>query len=142
VLLLCCGNSGQLKKELRCQRHGIGKIAYTHHKDYILTSSSTVEGDHYLRYWCVYDNQYMRMFKAHNDQVTSLAMSPADDSFLSTSADGVLCLWNLSSPSCLAAMRLASSDYERPIAAYDPSGLVRVWVDLLCLLRLSHDASS
>lgn len=67
----------------------------------------------------------MRMFKAHNDQVTSLAMSPSDDNFLSTSADGVLCLWNLSNPSCLAAMRLASSDYDRPIAAYDPSGLVQ-----------------
>lgn len=47
-------------------------------------------------------------------------MSPVDDMFLSGSLDKTLRLWDLRSPNCQGMMHLSS----RPVAAFDPEGLV------------------
>ena len=53
-------------------------------------------------------------------RVVALSMSPVDDMFLSGSLDKTLRLWDLRSPNCQGLMHLSS----RPVAAFDPEGLV------------------
>ena len=71
----CVHRRGECKKVLMSKRHGIGHVAYTHHKECLLVSSTTAEGEHALRYWCIYDNQYLRTFKSHTDQVRTFLAS-------------------------------------------------------------------
>ena len=47
-------------------------------------------------------------------------MSPVDDSFLSGSMDRTLRLWDLRSANCQGLMHLSG----RPVAAFDPEGLI------------------
>ena len=47
-------------------------------------------------------------------------MSPSDDMFLSGALDKTLRLWDLKSPNCQGLMNLTG----RPVAAFDPEGLV------------------
>lgn len=53
-------------------------------------------------------------------------MCPADDSFLSSSADGTVRLWNLQQAGCLAELKLPSDIGKsgEPLAAFDSTGLV------------------
>ena len=53
-------------------------------------------------------------------RVVTLCMSPVDDSFLSGSLDRTLRLWDLRSPNCQGLMHLSG----RPVAAFDPEGLI------------------
>lgn len=50
---------------------------------------------HAVRYLSLYDNKYLRYYQGHTDTVTSLAMSPANDYFLTTSNDRSMRLWAL-----------------------------------------------
>ena len=43
---------------------------------------------HAIRYLSHHDNRYLRFYKGHTDRVTSLAMSPKSDQFIST---GLVC---------------------------------------------------
>jgi COMPASS component SWD2 len=47
-------------------------------------------------------------------------MSPVDDTFLSGSLDKTIRLWDLRSPNCQGLMNLPG----RPVAAFDPEGLI------------------
>lgn len=62
--------------------------------------NSTAPGHiaHEIRYLSLFDNAYLRFFTGHEGRVTSLAMSPLDDRFLSASVDGTLRLWALQQP--------------------------------------------
>lgn len=39
--------------------------------------------DHTLRYLSLHDNRYLRYFKGHTQQVTTLCLSPKNDLFMS-----------------------------------------------------------
>ena len=54
--------------------------------------------------------------------VVSLMMSPISDSFLSGSLDHTIRLWDLRSQNCQGLMHLNG----RPVASYDPEGLIFV----------------
>jgi COMPASS component SWD2 len=73
-----------------------------------------------IRYLSLHDNKYLRYFPGHTRPVTTLCMSPTDDTFLSGSADKTLRLWDLRSPNCQGLMHLLG----RPVAAFDPEGLI------------------
>ena len=92
---------GKEKKKLFTKKEGIGKIQFTHHEMSLLVSSkypTITENNHDIRYLCVYDNRYLRYFKGHTMEVTSLAMNPVNDQFISASYDNTVHLWDISSP--------------------------------------------
>ena len=66
------------------------------------------------------ENKYIRYFGGHDKRVVTLAMNPADDTFLSGSMDKSIRLWDLRSNHCQGLMKLAG----RPVAAFDPDGLI------------------
>lgn len=53
-------------------------------------------------------------------RVITLSMSPIDDTFISGSLDKSLRLWDLRSPNCQGLMHVGG----RPVAAFDPEGLI------------------
>jgi len=69
-------------------------VRFTHH-EYSVVCASNNGWDQTLRYWSLHDNSYLRYFKGHRDKVTSIAMSPLDDTFLSASLDNTVRLWDL-----------------------------------------------
>jgi len=73
-----------------------------------------------IRYLSLHDNKYLRYFPGHTKKVTTLCMSPTDDTFLSGSLDKTLRLWDLRSPNCQGLMHLQG----KPVAAFDPEGLI------------------
>ncbi|CAD6996851.1 unnamed protein product [Ceratitis capitata] len=82
------------------------------------THSTKVDDN--IRYLSLHDNKYLRYFPGHTKKVISLCISPVEDTFLSGSLDKTLRLWDLRSPNCQGLMNLPG----RPVAAYDPEGLI------------------
>lgn len=113
--------SGQLRKKLYAKTAGVGQVRYTHHEYSVLCTSEKTSND--IRYYCMYDNRYLRYFRGHTDQVVSIAMSPVDDHFLSASIDHTVCMWSLAALNPVAKLTLPSGT-ECPRVAYDNSGLV------------------
>ncbi|XP_034926852.1 protein ANTHESIS POMOTING FACTOR 1 isoform X2 [Populus alba] len=73
-----------------------------------------------LRYLSLYDNRCLRYFKGHKDKVVSLCMSPINDSFMSSSLDHSIRIWDLRVNACQGILHLRG----RPTVAYDQQGLV------------------
>ena len=91
------------------------------------------------------ENKYIRYFGGHDKKVVTLAMNPADDTFLSGSLDKTIRLWDLRSNHCQVAIQLSSAQYSEPLfvsAGFDevvraPSGSLRPrWTDLRCWHQL------
>jgi COMPASS component SWD2 len=99
----------------------VGQLKYTHHEMCVLVSSERRSND--VRYLSLYDNKYLRSFQRHNDVVSSIAMCPLDDTFLTASLDRSVIKWDLSSTTEIAKIQLPFS-LGVPIVQYDSSGLV------------------
>jgi WD40 repeat protein len=157
---------GKVLKRFRCTNHPFGLCRYTHHDQAVLlcaTSASAAAASaggvalpsscssspncdiHYLS---LYDNSYLRHFKGHSGEVTSLVMSPCSDDFASASIDRSVLLWNLKTQAPVARLPLPpapttatttsssvsnnnetkneplSSSSESVQVAYDPTGKV------------------
>lgn len=67
-----------------------------------------------------HDNSYIRYFRGHTEKVTSIAMSPSNDEFLSCSLDNTVRMWSLNSPNARGQLNL----YAPYFAAFDPSATV------------------
>lgn len=55
------------------------------------------------------ENKYIRYFGGHDKRVVTLAMNPADDTFLSGSLDKSIRLWDLRSNHCQVRTTLTTS---------------------------------
>lgn len=113
--------TGEEKKKLYAKADGVRNLKFTHHESCVLFCSERNNFD--IKYLCGYDNRYLRYYKGHSGEITSLSMSPLDDGFITSSNDKTICLWNLSSPSPIGKLQLPPK-YENPIASYDESGVV------------------
>ncbi|KAG6742800.1 hypothetical protein POTOM_053740 [Populus tomentosa] len=114
--------SAKLLKTTYHKKHGTDRICFTHHPSSVICSSvyhldSTGES---LRYLSLYDNRCLRYFKGHKDKVVSLCMSPINDSFMSSSLDHSIRIWDLRVNACQGILHLRG----RPTVAYDQQGLV------------------
>lgn len=111
-------DKGTQTRTVNSKKYGVDLIHFTHSQNTAIHSSTKV--DDAIRYLSLHDNKYLRYFPGHTKKVISLCISPVEDSFLSGSIDKTLRLWDLRSPNCQGVMHLSG----RPIAAYDPEGLI------------------
>lgn len=109
---------GKHAKELKSQKYGVHLARFSHHAQSIIYASTKV--DDTIRFLSTHDNSYIRYFKGHTDTVTSIALSPSSDMFMSCSKDNTVRLWNLSSPNYVGLLNL----HGPYLAAYDPSATV------------------
>jgi len=114
--------SGLEKKKIYAKSTGVGKVQYTHHESSIICSSSEKRSPD-IRYLCLHENRYLRLFTGHSDKINSLSMSPIDDNFLSSSNDRTVIQWDLSSPNPIAKLQLPSNT-SNTYVSYDDSGVV------------------
>ncbi|KAH6642180.1 WD repeat-containing protein-like protein [Boeremia exigua] len=109
---------GKHAKELKSQKYGVHLARFSHHAQSIIYASTKV--DDTLRFLSTHDNSYIRYFKGHEDTVTSIALCPSSDTFISCSADNTVRLWNLQSPNHVGRLNL----HKPYLATYDPSATV------------------
>ncbi|KAK3074618.1 hypothetical protein LTR53_002829 [Teratosphaeriaceae sp. CCFEE 6253] len=110
--------AGAYAKELKSQKYGSALARFTHHSTSIIYAST--KGDDGIRYLSMHDNSFIRYFRGHTARVTSLALSPSADSFLSASLDGTVKLWDCRSQNAHGELK-----FEDPwLTAYDPSASV------------------
>ncbi|XP_043233110.1 WD repeat-containing protein 82-like isoform X2 [Amphibalanus amphitrite] len=117
IIIYDC-EKGIQKRTVNSKKYGVDLIHFTHAKNAAIHSSTKI--DDTIRYLSLHDNKYIRYFPGHTKKVVTLCMSPVDDSFLSGSMDRTLRLWDLRSPNCQGLMHLSG----RPVAAFDPEGLI------------------
>lgn len=109
---------GKHAKELKSQKYGVHLARFSHHAQSIIYASTKV--DDTIRFLSTHDNSYIRYFRGHTDTVTSIALCPSSDTFLSCSRDNTVRLWNLSSNHCQGQLKL----HAPYLATYDPSATV------------------
>lgn len=112
---------GKLKNTAFSKKYGCNLARFTH-KSTAIIYASTKEDDA-IRYLSIYDNKYLRYFKGHTKKVTGLKMSPQDDTFLSSSLDETVRLWDLRTPNCQGLMTTLSG-MGPSVVGFDQSGLV------------------
>ena len=118
-LQLYNAKEGTHVKTLFSKKYGAHLARFTHHAQSVLYAS-TKAGDDTIRYLSTHDNQYIRYFRAHTAAVTTIAVSPASDTFLSCSLDDSVRLWSVNSPNPQGKLALATPY----LAAFDPSATV------------------
>jgi len=117
IIIYDC-EKGTQKSTINSKKYGVDLIHFTQNKGHAV-HASTKEND-IIRYMSLKENKYIRYFGGHDKRVVTLAMNPADDTFLSGSLDKSIRLWDLRSNHCQGLMKLAG----RPVAAFDPDGLI------------------
>lgn len=109
---------GTKSQTLNSKKYGVDLIHFTASKANVV-HASTKEND-IIRYLNVHENKYMAYFRGHTKKVVTLSTSPADELFVSGSLDNTIRLWDLRSANPQGVMHLAG----RPVAAFDPEGLI------------------
>lgn len=110
--------AGAHAKELKSQKYGAALARFTHNSTNIIYASTKV--DHGIRYLCMHDNSFIRYFRGHEARVTSLCLSPSNDTFLSASLDDTVRLWDCRTPNAQAQLNFHSAY----LTAFDPSATV------------------
>ncbi|GMT25210.1 hypothetical protein PFISCL1PPCAC_16507, partial [Pristionchus fissidentatus] len=117
IVLYNC-ETGTKSRSLNSKKYGVDLIHFSHNVTDAIHCSTKV--DDTIRYLSLHDNKYIRYFQGHQKKVITLAMSPIDDTFISSSMDKTIRLWDLRSPNCQGLMQLQ----QKAIAAFDPEGLI------------------
>ncbi|XP_040582262.1 WD repeat-containing protein 82 [Lepeophtheirus salmonis] len=109
---------GTQKRRVNSQKYGVDLIHFTHASNAALHAST--KRDDAIRYLSLHDNKFIRYFAGHSKRVTSLDLSPEDDTFISGSMDHTVRLWDLRAATCQGVMNVTG----KPVVAFDPEGLV------------------
>lgn len=111
-------SSGRQSKTHYSKKYGVDLVRFTHRSGAIIHASTKL--DHAIRHHSLHDNKYLRYFQGHIARVTSLQMSPIDETFLSAAVDDSVRSWDLRAANAQSCLVING----HPLAAYDPSGLV------------------
>ena len=123
IIIYDC-EKGTQKRTLNSKKYGVDLIHFTQNKAHAV-HASTKENDIIrlvmnssllsliesllIRYMSLNENKYIRYFGGHDKRVVTLAMNPADETFLSGSLDKSIRLWDLRSNHCAVVNGLKSS---------------------------------
>ncbi|KAK6201445.1 WD40-repeat-containing domain protein [Scheffersomyces amazonensis] len=110
-------------KDIRSQKYGAHLARFTHHELnclYASTPSFEDEPNHAIRYLSLADNQYIRYFKGHKEQVTAIEVHPINDTFLSSSLDHTIKYWDLRSSNPVGNLNIG----QNGVIAFDPWGMI------------------
>ncbi|MCJ1247328.1 member of Set1p complex, histone methyl transferase [Trapelia coarctata] len=118
TLALYNAKEGRALKTLPSKKYGAHLARFTHHSQSIIYASTMI--DDTIRYLSAHDNAFLRYFKGHSAPVTSLALCPGSDTFVSGSLDNTVRLWSLQSPNPQGRLNLATPT----LVTYDPSATV------------------
>jgi COMPASS component SWD2 len=127
VIKVISGENGDLVNELFSREYGCNHLTYTHHEHCVIHSSLTRLNDAnvgQIVYHSLHDNKIIRYFKGHTSMVTSIAMSPNSDFFISCSKDGTFKIWDLRSPNCVSTGFMDTVNGLGGNATFDRSGRV------------------
>ncbi|KAJ5945773.1 member of S.t1.c1p complex histone methyl transferase [Penicillium verhagenii] len=109
---------GTLGKPIPSKKYGAHLARFTHSHSSILHASTKVDDN--LRLLDVHNESYIRYFNHHKDTVTSLALSPSGDQFVSSGKDDTVAVWDLASRNPQGKLKLATPY----LVAFDPSASV------------------
>ncbi|KAJ5107085.1 member of S.t1.c1p complex histone methyl transferase [Penicillium angulare] len=109
---------GKPKKSVPSKKYGVHLARFTHHQRQVLHASTKV--DNSLRLLDLHNEGYIRYFTDHTDTVTSLALAPSADHFVSASKDDTVTVWDLASRNAQGKLKLATPY----LVAFDPSASV------------------
>ncbi|KAI5304916.1 member of Set1p complex, histone methyl transferase [Ascosphaera pollenicola] len=109
---------GHISQSILSKKYGCHLPRFTHSSTQVLYASTKV--DDALRLLDLQSEQYLRYFSGHKGKVTSVALSPGSDGFITCGRDDMVMLWDLSSRNAQGKLRLATPY----LAAFDPSGYV------------------
>lgn len=114
-------------KDIQSQKYGAHVARFTHKELnclYASTPEDTTNKENLdlntIRYLSLNNNQYIRYFKGHKLQVSSIEVNPIDNTFLSSSFDGTVKLWDLKSSSAVGNLEIVRNS----IIGYDPQGII------------------
>ncbi|KAI1861375.1 uncharacterized protein JN550_010905 [Neoarthrinium moseri] len=109
---------GRHDKQLLSKKYGVKLAKFTHTSSSVVYASTKVNDA--IRYLTTHDNSFLRYFEGHEGAVTSLAMHPGHDDFISCSKDNTVRLWNASTKNATGMLHL-NTPY---LSAFDPSGKI------------------
>lgn len=116
-------HKGTHHNDIQSQKYGAHWAKFTHLELnclYASTPAADKSIDNAIRYLSLSNNQYLRYFKGHKDQVTSIEVHPVMDLFLSSSLDKTVKLWDLRSTSPVGNLDLG----QPTVIAFDPKGVI------------------
>jgi WD40 repeat protein len=133
VLEAYSGETGALEGSYHLKESGCRLVTATHHDLTVLhASNSSLHAPSHVSYHDLFRNTEIRRFAGHTNKITSLALNPESDTFLTTSFDGTFRLWDLRAPSAAAIGTFPVPDHNArataepasPFAVFDGTGKV------------------
>lgn len=100
------------------QKYGVDNICYTPEEDKILHSSTS--NNDAIRFLCFSNNSYIRYFAGHTKKVTSLNFAGKSSSFVSSSLDKTVRLWDLRAEGFQSVLTMSGPT----LATFDPEGFM------------------
>ncbi|CEF61921.1 WD40 repeat and WD40/YVTN repeat-like-containing domain and WD40-repeat-containing domain-containing protein [Strongyloides ratti] len=101
------------------QKYGCNNVVFTDNELNTLHTSTKINND--IRLLSLEEKKYIRYFNGHKKNVLSLSISPCDKTFLSSSQDGKIKLWDFRIEECC---NTSNYYHINPRVAYDPKGII------------------
>ncbi|KNE64715.1 hypothetical protein AMAG_10066 [Allomyces macrogynus ATCC 38327] len=119
--------AGKTHKVLHSKKYGVHLARFTHRgPNHVLYASTKESGEKpnadTIRFLSTTDNRYISYFHGHKHAVTSLEVSPLDDTFVSASLDGTVRIWDSRNPQCQGCITLPPG--QRAVVGIDQQSLV------------------
>lgn len=126
---------GTYNKSLFSKKYGVKHAKFTHKSTSIIYASTKENSMPFalysgsemlinpaddIRYLATHDNSFLRYFKGHTGSVTCLTMNPGSDTFVSSSLDNTIRIWDLNSVNPIGMLNINSPH----LTAFDPSANV------------------
>lgn len=86
--------NAQSYRKLFMKTHEIEQLSHTHNNSAVLVATKK---NHLVLYWSIHENRVIKMFKGHTDTITNLVINPRNDTFITTSNDNTMRIWDLNS---------------------------------------------